>query len=101
MDMQMRDVKTGEFFKQCQGLFAFKGKDYNPTGTAFKDIKDAGTAMGLSSEQVVGVYMQKHYSAVQSYIKDPRRETSEPIKGRLMDLANYCAMLAIMAEDRS
>lgn len=96
--MQQRDKEIGVFFKYAQEMVTSKGKDYNPTGIAFRDLKENAEAMGLTKEQVLGVYMAKHYAAVQSFIKDPGRTTSEPVQGRLMDLANYCAMLAVMIE---
>ncbi len=99
MDMQTRQMETEKFFQGCLDIYSNKGADYNPTGVAFKDVRENAAAMGLTGEQVVGVFMSKHYVAVQSWIMDPKRKTSEPIKGRLMDLANYCAMLAVMSED--
>lgn len=98
MDMKTRQERTEKFFQRCLEVYSNKGADYNPTGVAFKDVRGNAEAMGLRDLQVVGVFMSKHYAAVQSWIKDPDRKTSEPIVGRLMDLANYCAMLAVMSE---
>ena len=97
MNVQERNEKLAGFFGECQGILEKKGKDYNPDGTAFGEWDKQAEATGLMWRQVVLVLMWKHWSAVVSFMKGGRLE-SEPIRERLKDLANYCALVAVKLE---
>jgi len=93
MPMNMRERLTDEFFVECRSILEKKGKDYSPDDEAFGEIIKMARATNTSPEQVMFIYMFKHWSAIQSYVKRGRVE-SEEIHGRLSDLANYAALMS-------
>ncbi len=98
MNIEERNAKLSLFFQDGLYILAKKGKDYNPTDMAFDDLRHAAKTLGIKLSGVLWVYMQKHINAVESYIKNGSM-ASEPIRGRLMDLANYCGMMAVLIEE--
>lgn len=64
-----------------------------------KNFKAVAERTGMTPLQVAGVYYLKHIDALCAYIKNPDAPTSEPIWGRLADIANYTELIAgIIAE---
>lgn len=100
MTVQERNDRLKAFFVQdCMEILEKKGKDYNPNGVAFDEIYAEASALGLRPEQYMCVLMSKHWGAIKKFASTGNL-TSEPIKERLKDLANYCALMAVMMEDK-
>jgi hypothetical protein len=97
MNIEERNAKLGEFFDECKAILISKGADYNPTGVAFDDLAEAAKDIGRGPIQVLWIYMSKHISAIRSFVRKGD-VASEPIRGRLIDLSNYCAMLAVLQD---
>lgn len=97
MNMLERNEKLKKFFDDAMTILDRKGKDYNPSGEAFTDIIENAKAMGVKPEQVLLVFMSKHWAAIVSHGKSGQL-ASEPIEERCKDLANYCAMYSIFAQ---
>lgn len=76
-----------------------KGKDYTTEGDAYKDVMDEAAAMDITPEKVLWMAMNKHWKAVRKYCRVGQVE-SEPIDTRLMDLANYVSLLAVLINER-
>jgi len=95
MSMVERDNSLKDFFIECLAILEKKGADYNPEGVPFSEIKATAAKLGIKPEQVLTVYMDKHWNAIMSHAKKGQLE-SEPIRERLKDLANYCALYAVM-----
>jgi len=85
------------FLKSCIDLQTTKGKDYTTEGDAFKDLRDEAEAMGITPEKVLWISMNKHYKAVRNFCKRGQTQ-SEPIEGRLKDLANYVSLMAVLIQ---
>lgn len=100
MDLKERNDRIRDFFREAEAILIAKGKDYNPTGIAFEDIKQTAKDLGVVPEKVLWVFMTKHIAAVRSYI-EKGAVASEPVDGRLKDLANYCAMMAVLIGDKN
>lgn len=98
MNMLERDDYLMRFFSECGDILKKKGADYNPEGVPFSEIKATAAKLGIKPEQVLTVYMDKHWNAIVSHAKRGQLE-SEPIRERLKDLANYCALYAVMIGD--
>lgn len=99
MNVETRNQKLREFYNEgCMPILERKGKDYNPTGVAFDEIYAEAAALGLKPEQYMMVLASKHYGAIKTFCKTGNL-ASEPIQERLKDLANYCALMAVMLED--
>lgn|SRR3990167_2543724 len=90
--------KIKEFFYECTLIAEKKGRDYNPGGIAFKNVRELAEEIDVSDEKIIWIAMAKHISSIKSYIKLGKLE-SEPIRERLKDLANYAALLAVLIEE--
>jgi hypothetical protein len=53
----------------------------------------------LLPQQVLYVYMRKHWASIATYCRNPRRESSEPIEMRLADSMNYHRLLYGLHKD--
>lgn len=100
MNMIDRDQKLTRFFNECEEILEKKGKDYNPQGVPFSELYNTAVKLGIKPEQVLAVYMDKHWNAIVSHANRGQLE-SEPIRERLKDLANYCALYAVMLEGKA
>lgn len=72
-----------------------KGMDYtqgNLKTDRLHAFRTAAETLGLSMEEVWGVYYYKHHSALMRYLKDGKTE-SEPVDGRIMDMIAYLLLL--------
>lgn len=98
MNFKRREELTSEFFKKCNEILSSKGRDYTIDDQAFKEVHAIAEEMGTDAVKVLWVYMRKHITAVKTYVKKGQVE-SEPIDGRLMDLANYCALMYALIRD--
>ena len=98
MDIEQRNTRLDLFFSDCSEILKAKGQDYNPDGIAFSEIRKEAADLGLKPEQYMMVLASKHWGAIKRFANTGRLE-SEPIKERLKDLANYCAMLSVMLEE--
>lgn len=97
MNIEERNAKLNEFFDECKTILISKGKDYNPTGIAFDDLNEVAKDIGRGPIQVLWVYISKHISAVRTFVRKGD-VASEPIRSRLIDIANYCSMLAVLQD---
>lgn len=82
-----------------QDLNKRKGKDYAGDDDALLNFKQEATALGLTPEQVWGVYASKHFHAIQSYCKNGQVE-SEPIEERIKDIIVYSFLLMGLVEEK-
>jgi hypothetical protein len=78
-----------------------KAIDYSETDDAFLTVRRVAQDSGMKPEQVLHVFMTKHYDAVRKYLIHPGK-TTEPIEGRINDLIVYLILIkAILSERRS
>lgn len=76
-----------------------KGADYAPDSDELKNFKDAADRLGLTWEQIWGVYAGKHWDAIMTYCREGDIK-SEPIDGRVHDLIVYDLLLLGLIRDR-
>lgn len=88
-----------EHFAQIREINATKGHDYAGDEDALANFKRQATQLGLSWEQVWGVYCSKHWDAVMTFVREGDVK-SEPIEGRIHDVILYCFLLLGLIEDR-
>ena len=100
MSHEERTKCTDAFFMECIELQRTKGKDYTTEGDAFQDLRHEAEAMGITPEKVLWISMNKHYKAVRNFCRCGQTQ-SEPIRGRLKDLANYVSLMAVLIEDEA
>lgn len=75
-----------------------KGRDYSGDEDVLENFKRNAERLGLTKEQVLGVYMNKHLDAIYTYISTGKVE-SEGIEGRIHDAVFYLILLLVMAEE--
>lgn len=92
MNLKERQEATDEFFAGCKKIMVGKSKDYNPDGTAFQETETEAKEIQVTPLKVLWILMRKHLSAIISYIQKDGL-ASEPIESRLMDVANYMALM--------
>lgn len=89
---------------KIKGLAASKGAEYSGDVDRLDNFRRQGAELGLPMEVIWGVYSQKHWDAVRTYIKDlnqgKTRPRSEPISGRVDDLLVYLLLFKAMLEER-
>jgi hypothetical protein len=88
-------------FESAMEIAKAKGADYTKgSEDALANFKEGGKAIGVSSQDVCWIFMNKHYQAITNYIKTSGKSESEPISERIKDMINYLVLLqAIIKED--
>ena len=79
-------------------LLKAKNKDYSTNGDPLAGFKKIAKDLNISPFQVWAVFASKHWSALTSFAANGKVE-SEPIKGRILDMINYCALLHLLIKD--
>lgn len=75
-----------------------KGHDYAGDQDALANFKAGAARLGLTPVQVWGVYASKHWSAIETFIKEGDVK-SEPIEGRIQDAILYLFLLMGLIQD--
>jgi len=89
----------GDFLARMQDLLDKKGADYTcGDEDRLANFKRLAERTGVTPMQVWWVFVQKHLAAIENYVKSGKVE-SEPIHGRLQDVANYCLLASALIED--
>ena len=100
MDMKTRNEKARVFFQECIELLEKKGRDYNPEGIAFQEEAAAAEDLIISPLGVLWIFMGKHWRALRTFVRNrSAQKPSEPIRGRLLDIATYCSLIAVYLEE--
>ena len=82
-------------------IMCTKGKDYTRNSSdKLINFKRASEDIGIKPEQVIYIYMKKHWDALITYIKTGKL-SGEPIESKILDIRNYLALLrALIEEDK-
>ena len=83
---------------ECDRVLATKGRDYTQGEGRLKNFYRNGERLGIPARQVLGIYLNKHLDAIETFIKRGQVE-SEPIEGRIVDAVNYLLLLAKMVRE--
>jgi len=96
VETMLKDCST--FFTHSMNELTRKAPDYKgPDGQAFGDLGEIARDMECSIERVALIHASKHWTAIKRYLLGNELK-SENIRKRLMDLANYCAMIDVLIE---
>ena len=98
-------VLSDATFNRLKALSAVKSGEYATDADKLANFREASARLGLTPEQVLLVYLDKHYAAVTNFIKDQvvgkTRPRSEPIEGRVHDMMVYLLLfMALLSESR-
>lgn len=84
-------------------LLRIKGGEYAGSVDRLANFKRGAALTGCSPEQVLFIYLSKHYDAIATFIQDRAagalRDRSEPIQGRIDDCINYLFLLQALFEE--
>lgn len=99
MTVAEQNVFIEAFYRRATGIMWQKGTDYAPDDVVLYDLVRSAALLEISPEMALFMLMEKHFAAVRRYAKD-RYVVSEGIVDRLGDLANFAALMALLATHR-
>jgi hypothetical protein len=85
-------------YQTIRGINDSKGDDYAGAEDALRNFKEQAVRLGLTPYKVWGVLADKHWFAIESFIKNGKLQ-SEPIEGRLHDIILYSFLLLGLIEE--
>lgn len=84
---------TEEFFRDAFAEMTRKSGDYQNDGKAFGDVFAVAEETNMRPIFILYIHMCKHLTAIRRFVNGNDLK-SEDIQGRLIDAANYCAMMS-------
>ncbi len=76
-----------------------KGKEYANSESRFANFDRLAAELGIPNFQVGWVYAAKHKDSIASYCRNSKTYSTEPIRGRIVDLITYLTLIAGMIEE--
>jgi hypothetical protein len=76
-----------------------KGREYANSDDQLANFKRLSTQLGPSPAAIAYVYLAKHLDSIQSHIRSPERDLSEPIAGRIDDAILYLILLKALLDE--
>lgn len=93
-----------QLFTELRQLHAIKSGEYASDADKLANFRAAGLRQSLLPEQVLLVYLDKHFAAICNYIQDLTRNISRPrsesIHGRIRDGIVYLILLEALLVER-
>ncbi len=103
MNQAQFDETVQAAINRTANLLMVKGGEYANDTDRLGNFKRGSALTGCTPEQVLFIYLSKHYDAIATYIRDNssgvQRTRSEPIQGRVDDCINYLFLLHGLLED--
>lgn len=93
------DELLSSTFGTLAALSDTKGAEYAHDADQLANFKRLGERLGMTSEAVLMVYLTKHLDSIESYIRRPSVDLSEPIDGRIDDAILYLCLLKALIHD--
>lgn len=95
IDLETRTKLCKEFFEEAHALLGIKAHSYvTDQNNAYAEAEETAREMGIHVQQVLWTYAKKHITAIRNYLREPAKVQVEDFRHRLIDLANYCALMA-------
>jgi len=86
-------------FEECRGLRSAGQKEYaHREENAFANFERVAERLGLSREQTLLVYAEKHMDGIHSYVQGHKSQR-ESVKGRINDMVVYLCLLRGMVDE--
>ena len=86
-------------FEECRALRGCGQLEYaRRAENALANFEHVGERLGVSREQVLLVYMEKHLDGIHSWVQGQRSQR-EDVRGRINDVIVYATLLRGMVED--
>jgi hypothetical protein len=90
-----------ENWKLILELTRSKGADYASDLDRLSNFKDNARKLGMTQYQIWGVYANKHWDAINAFIKNDGQLESEPIESRIHDIIVYSLLLLGLIQDKT
>lgn len=91
-------------FNSLRQLTAVKSGEYASDSDKLSNFRAASQRLGQLPEQVLLVYLDKHYAAICNFVQDlakgRTRTRSEAIEGRVHDMMVYGVLLLALLRER-
>jgi len=100
MNHKKREETIKAHLEVCQKIRTEKNIEYANSNDDANACFNSDNDIGLTSIQSVGVFMNKHYRSIRSWIKTGEVFSDEQIEGRIYDLINYLLILLTLIEDK-
>lgn len=95
-DRQQAEFET--VIAELKDLLFNKGKEYAGDYDALGNFK-SGLDIGITSNQKLWIFLDKHLCSIKSYIKHGQTFSNEPIEGRINDAINYLFLLRCLIKE--
>lgn len=89
-----------ETFQTITELSRSKGADYASDADRLSNFKDQAAKLGLTPYQVWAVYANKHWDAINAFVRNNGQLESEPIESRVHDILVYSILLLGLIKDK-
>jgi hypothetical protein len=86
-------------FSNIINLTKTKGEEYSRGDDQLANFKRGAEEIGISKEQILLIFLNKHMDSIKHWVKYPEISTSEPITGRIDDAILYLLLLKAMVEE--
>lgn len=84
------NVPWQDLLEEAASIMEAKGRDYRAGEIdLLANFRREAVRAGVTPLQVWLIYLNKHHSAICSYVRSGGQNESEPIKGRFVDMLNY------------
>lgn len=94
MDRLRFEESVEEHFKACVEILREKGGDYTGDEDVFASLRRNAETLGLTVEQLILAFFQKHVDAITTGIRDGKLR-SEKLDSRILDATNYLILLRV------
>jgi len=76
-----------------------KGKEYASSEDRFDNFNRLAKTLDINRLKIASVYLQKHLDAINTFIKEGKISSTEPIRGRFVDAVTYLILMAGMESE--
>lgn len=100
MKWEQQKQQFDKLVEAQRDLLINKGREYAGDTDALGNFK-TGLDIGVSSEQKLWIFLDKHLSSIKSYIKNNGKiYSTETIESRIADAMNYLFLLSCLIEEK-
>lgn len=99
MHVDVMNMELVHFLEECATLAQKKNRDYHPDKVAYLEILHSSWETSMTVEQDLWGRLHKQMSALRRFVIEGKVESEPPLQ-RMMDVANYMALMAVWIEHR-
>ena len=88
------DEFQDKLFFNCKKMRDTKGKEYAHSLDRFANFNRLAEGLDLTPQRIAWIYAKKHIDSIESFIRDNKTYSTEPIYGRFVDAIVYFSLIA-------